>query len=133
MRINGRRDDTLNFIRRGVEPSGDALLIATNQTDGRKSFEAYENNPFKPDRYLFPSIMHGKASGPLEGDILETVKQKSGPYNRLHTRLIMETYGLPLPRFRSLTEVVGTLHDSIQGRSLFDLHNPSLTIIVSRS
>lgn len=119
VRINGRRDDTLNFIRRGVNPSGDrALLVSTKQRDARNSLES---NPVKEDQYLFPSIMHGKPSDLLEGDILEKVTSQGGPYNRLHTRLIMETYGLPLTRFRSLIEVIGTLNDSIQGKPLFDL------------
>lgn len=115
VRINGKRDDTLNYIRRGVKPSEDhALLIATDQIEAQKSTR---DDSWKQDRYLFPSIMHGNAPGSLEGDILEKVTPQGGPYNRLHTRLIVETYGLPLTRFRSLAEVVGVLHDAVQGRS----------------
>lgn len=40
-----------------------------------------------------------------------------GPHNRIHTRLIMETYGLPLTRFRSLAEMIGVLRDAVQGET----------------
>lgn len=89
------------------------MLINTRQNAAHSSIM---DNPWEMDMYLFPSIMHGSLDGPLEGDILKKVTPKGGPYNRLHTRLIMETYGLPLTRFRSLSEVVGVLHDAIQGR-----------------
>lgn len=39
------------------------------------------------------------------------------PHNRIHTRLIMKTCGLPITRFRSLGEMIGVLRDAIQGEA----------------
>ncbi|EIM86489.1 uncharacterized protein STEHIDRAFT_121423, partial [Stereum hirsutum FP-91666 SS1] len=111
VRIKGRRDDTLNFIRRGLKPSeNDALLLTTDQREAKKILA---DHPLKRDQYLLPSISHGDI--PYEGDILKKAKSTGGPHNRIHTRLIMETYGLPLTRFRSLGEMIGVLRDAIQG------------------
>lgn len=114
VRIKGRRDDTLNFIRSGLKPSEkDALLLTTDQGEAKRILA---DHPLKKDQYLLPSISHGDI--PYEGDILKKAKSTGGPHNRIHTRLIMETYGLPLTRFRSLGEMIGVLRDAIQGEAL---------------
>ncbi|KAA1475866.1 hypothetical protein DENSPDRAFT_826575 [Dentipellis sp. KUC8613] len=105
VRIGGQEDTTLEVARKGLQHNGRALNLETTQS---KVFDAH-----KEDTYLMPSFKpeeraedffeyEGKTTGPI-------------PRNRIHTRLVMSSYGWPLIHFASLPELVGALYDAVAG------------------
>ncbi|TFY70025.1 hypothetical protein EVG20_g2910 [Dentipellis fragilis] len=111
VRIGEQEDTTLEVARKGLQHNGKALNLETKQS---KVFDAHEE-----DKYLMPSFKpeehaedffeyDGKTTGPI-------------PRNRIHTRLVMSSYGWPLVHFASLSELVGALYDAVAGhKTLYD-------------
>lgn len=48
-------------------------------------------------------------------------REDAEPRNRVHTRIVLESHGYPARDFSCLEELVGGLHDAVQGTVLFHL------------
>ncbi|KAA1475867.1 hypothetical protein DENSPDRAFT_826579 [Dentipellis sp. KUC8613] len=105
--MGSQRDDTLMTIRRNLEHYGDAIDLNTRQL----KFTATEE--LEKDKYLMQSSRNWAE---WVGDLfLLDTGNKYIPRNRIHTRVIMSTYGWPLTEFLSLRELLGALHDAVAG------------------
>ncbi|KAI0047792.1 hypothetical protein FA95DRAFT_1678859 [Auriscalpium vulgare] len=109
VRINGDKDTTLVAVRRKLKPSGKPLKLDTNQ------FYARPNGPGSPrdqNVHVF-----------LDKDVFDEDPDEDfpPPADRIHSRLVMATYGWPLLQFHDLPELFGGVHDAIKGHRW--LHN----------
>ncbi|KAI0310980.1 hypothetical protein OF83DRAFT_1153013 [Amylostereum chailletii] len=111
VRINGKVDDTLQLIRKSVFPRrGDSPL------------RLYSNELVLAEESWLQTRDADKAEDVEVQAALKTIFEDdpTPPLNRIHSRLVMSTYGRPLHSFKSLLELVGALHDIVAGhRNLY--------------
>ncbi|KZV71162.1 hypothetical protein PENSPDRAFT_650916 [Peniophora sp. CONT] len=116
----GKEVDSTNFVRGEFELPDELLPIYLRE----RTTNYHENT--QPDTRVIPTTIREEqaarqwAAQWLDGETLS----KSPPipqYNRVHSRLVMRDYGIPIYRFTSLTELLGAFRDAIAGhRALHD-------------
>lgn len=107
--FNGQQvDDTLNLIRKKVPVQGKAIRLAPSRNPNTKQFELYGYDAYllaADQKHLWSQDLYE-----LEGE------DHRSPYNRIHSRLIMSTFGWSVRYFKSLPEVLGVMRDAIAGK-----------------
>ncbi|KAI0055077.1 hypothetical protein BV25DRAFT_1816139, partial [Artomyces pyxidatus] len=101
VKINGQVDDTSFHIRRSVAPVGKPMNLLTRQLPAEESRDSKQ----LPVLFLWDEDFFQE----------ETVDGPAVPRNRIHSRIVMSSFGWPLLQFRDLPELCGALHDAIAG------------------
>ncbi|TFY81590.1 hypothetical protein EWM64_g2420 [Hericium alpestre] len=93
VRIGERRnvDCTFKLVRKNVKAQGKPLYLRTDQRDQASWSQDYFT---ALTGWEYPQYV---------------------PRNRIHMRLVMASHGHPLTKFSTLQELLGALHDAIQG------------------
>ncbi|TFY75196.1 hypothetical protein EWM64_g8813, partial [Hericium alpestre] len=109
VRINGRVDDTLHMIRKGVKGQGKPLNLKTAQPKPKTV------DPTHEDTYRLPSSGHFDewSQDRFENEVDPRIERVQR--NRIHSRLVMASFGYPLTKFANLLELLAALHDAIAG------------------
>lgn len=93
--IGGKADDTLNLIRKKVSVEGHAIRLVANSM------------------YLFQDHTHEWSQDMYH---FEEEDDYRSPCNRIHTRLVMSTFGWSVKYYKSLPELMGVMRDAIAGK-----------------
>ncbi|TFY75296.1 hypothetical protein EWM64_g8715, partial [Hericium alpestre] len=109
VRINGRVDDTLHMIRKGVKGQGKPLNLKTAQPKPKTI------DPTHEDTYRLPSSGHFDewSQDRFENEVDPRIERVQR--NRIHSRLVMASFGYPLIKFANLLELLTALRDAIAG------------------
>ncbi|TFY78658.1 hypothetical protein EWM64_g5356 [Hericium alpestre] len=109
VRINGHVDDTLHMIRKGVKGQGKPLNLKTAQPKPKTV------DPTHEDTYRLPSSGHFDewSQDRFENEVDTRIERVQ--CNRIHSRLVMASFGHPLTKFANLLELLAALHDAIAG------------------
>ncbi|TFY81200.1 hypothetical protein EWM64_g2812 [Hericium alpestre] len=109
VRINGRVDDTLHMIRKGVKGQGKPLNLKTAQPKPKTI------DPTHEDTYRLPSSGHFDewSQDRFENEVDPRIERVQR--NRIHSRLVMASFGYPLTKFANLLELLTALRDAIAG------------------
>lgn len=114
-------DDTLNHIRKKVPVQGKAIRLLPNRSanDKRIALFGYEAPLLDDNIYPWPQNLYNLGA------------DHQSPYNRIHSRLVMSTFGWSIRYFKSLPEVMGVMRDAIAGKIVLDLSMPFLLLTLS--
>ncbi|KAI0055622.1 hypothetical protein BV25DRAFT_1736992 [Artomyces pyxidatus] len=108
VRINGEEDNTLVLVRKSVVHHGEPIDLLSPQAD------MPDKDPVDTKHLPVIEGWHKDHFRPFAG-------KASIPRNRIHSRIVMLSFGWPLLMFRDLVELCGAFHDAIVGhRWLYD-------------
>ncbi|TFY73418.1 hypothetical protein EWM64_g10594 [Hericium alpestre] len=112
-------DDTFILIRRDVKPEGPPLDLTTQQT-----FRPSEPDGTEEDTYILPSFSDDTILWSEDRfEAVNVVGELPVPRNRVHSRLVLLSFGHPLTKFYHLVEVFGGFEDAVQGHKNLYLKN----------
>ncbi|KAI0069675.1 hypothetical protein K474DRAFT_1610121, partial [Panus rudis PR-1116 ss-1] len=117
-----REDSTVN-IRRGLKVKGLPLCIdAKELKKAEKRSKISIQSPAKSDSHVttqytgdFDEIPEDEELFTMTPDPTTGKKSVPPPQNRLHSRLVLVTYGKPIKFFKSCLELVQAMKDAIEG------------------
>ncbi|TFY73880.1 hypothetical protein EWM64_g10132, partial [Hericium alpestre] len=108
----GKKDDcTFDLIRRNIKPAGLPLDLTTQQSP-----RASEPDGTEEDTYILPSFSDDPILWSEDRfEAVNVVGKLPVPRNRVHSRLVMRSFGYPVTKFFHLVEVLGGFQDAVQG------------------
>lgn len=116
VKIDGKVDDTLGLIRgEFLLPEKLEPIRLLDDPDAVRAKAMRKINELPEDSRTVPSTMWEYLW--KNGEMYQNASpnQRIPQYNRIHSRLVMRDYGIPLHHFATLPELLGAYRDAIEG------------------